>query len=918
VSPPTSPLATPQLHVGKTRGTPISAIPAHLNTPGSYSPAFHRNIRKVSGNAVDSPLDPFQDVDGHAQPQHRPKRLRTSWGGSPSRWKLNPLPPSPPRRRFREEDSFWFSKEDENTEPGPELDDDDHDDVDAESSATSPISEAELTQLIEDARADFKQRKEAQDTANERLEPYRDPPESDFPDFSNMELNHRNDSLRSVEMPSTASQDSRYSHVEATHQPSYQPLHHSSQILPSSSLKLVTEMAPPPTRQGPITPKIQPVQSTGLLLPSPFPHDHLRNHMEVAESQLEKEVARRMERTTFKVSPSRLGFVSDSAFGFGFGFRSAPTPETQEKDKEREIIPDTLTPEHMSVIGMDEQEDVNVKNRTRDPSEGETFTLLRDDQHVPQHGYEASVDPPKAQDLPAEPLQQDHSIELAPGNVMAHMAASALQQHQLEDESHLVTEPVALGSSFGELDTSFNLPSQIDVSFLRDSGPATVDVEKQNESFAVDLVPHVEPYPEKEEMWVIVPSSSPPPVPSSPPILAEEQLPCQEPASVVPQDASNTADTRTTAVESNLSPRAPQDRQPLDVPYFPDVELPKPQSPQPISQLPRTVTESQEISSQTTVMGQSQSQSQPPRHGHGLDNEGMAFSRQSTALSTTSMEPKHKDVIVSEERGTVELQRTSTGRSQADPTTEPGAVSHHDHIQQGNDLLEKTAVDGVVNSRDLIITSTELPDSQLAPTQGTFLSSQEADNLSQNDISKLIAPRRPPVPGLRTRFSYYAPLANLPTYMNKSSQYDKCPDLIVLVYRASTDVEKADKGRKDFYTKIRVTQPQYYPATTLVQVFRPFKKVLPTVSAGEVMLLSNFEVTPLRGGGAGLKSTDQSAWCVFKSIGSKESNSKKPAWARKDDDEGEVMSGPPVEFGDEEREEVVKMRQWWVENNGRG
>ena len=171
--------------------------------------------------------------------------------------------------------------------------------------------------------------------------------------------------------------------------------------------------------------------------------------------------------------------------------------------------------------------------------------------------------------------------------------------------------------------------------------------------------------------------------------------------------------------------------------------------------------------------------------------------------------------------------------------------------------------------------------------------------------------------GLRTPLSYYTPLANLATHMNRSSQFDSAVDILAIVYRATSDPMRADKGPKDYFTKLRVTQPGFWPRTTLVTVFRAWKAALPRAVAGDAVLLKCVDVVGLRGGGAGVRSTEGSAWCVWKVqvvASAVEGESEKPAWARRETREiVEEVSGPPVEIGAEERNEAKQLRDWWVE-----
>jgi hypothetical protein len=151
--------------------------------------------------------------------------------------------------------------------------------------------------------------------------------------------------------------------------------------------------------------------------------------------------------------------------------------------------------------------------------------------------------------------------------------------------------------------------------------------------------------------------------------------------------------------------------------------------------------------------------------------------------------------------------------------------------------------------------------------------------------------------------------------MNRSSQFDSDIDILAIVYRATSDPVRAERGPRDYFTKFRITQPGFWPNTTLVTVFRAWKEALPRAAAGDAVLLRVVDVIGLRGGGAGLKSNEGSAWCIWKTelVPDKSEQGQKPAWAIKTMTDGvmEEVCGPPVEIGKEERDEAERLRKWW-------
>ena len=67
---------------------------------------------------------------------------------------------------------------------------------------------------------------------------------------------------------------------------------------------------------------------------------------------------------------------------------------------------------------------------------------------------------------------------------------------------------------------------------------------------------------------------------------------------------------------------------------------------------------------------------------------------------------------------------------------------------------------------------------------------------------------------------------------------------------------------------------------------------------------------------------DASAYCVWRFSAARTAsgeNGEAPAWAKKASDSvREEMKGPPVEFGEEEQEQVRQLRDWWVRTQQQG
>ena len=122
--------------------------------------------------------------------------------------------------------------------------------------------------------------------------------------------------------------------------------------------------------------------------------------------------------------------------------------------------------------------------------------------------------------------------------------------------------------------------------------------------------------------------------------------------------------------------------------------------------------------------------------------------------------------------------------------------------------------------------------------------------------------------GFSTPLSYFTPLARLDSLLNPSSQgaYGSVNtvDVFAVVTESTTEPARAKAGPKDFYTIFRVTDSSLSHQTTLrVEVFRPYKNTLPAAKEGDVVLLRAFAVKS-RKRQPYLLSSDASAWCVFR------------------------------------------------------
>jgi hypothetical protein len=142
--------------------------------------------------------------------------------------------------------------------------------------------------------------------------------------------------------------------------------------------------------------------------------------------------------------------------------------------------------------------------------------------------------------------------------------------------------------------------------------------------------------------------------------------------------------------------------------------------------------------------------------------------------------------------------------------------------------------------------------------------------------------------GLRSKLSYFAPLATL------IDHYNVLVDTISVVHEA-TPIAKGSSGSRDYFMTVQLTDPSMAGTTLQAQIFRRTKSAMPSLAEGSAILLRDFKV----------RSYDHSIMLV-----SVESSS----WAVFDGSAPEAqMSGPPVEYGSEERAYASGLRRWYTQ-----
>jgi hypothetical protein len=142
---------------------------------------------------------------------------------------------------------------------------------------------------------------------------------------------------------------------------------------------------------------------------------------------------------------------------------------------------------------------------------------------------------------------------------------------------------------------------------------------------------------------------------------------------------------------------------------------------------------------------------------------------------------------------------------------------------------------------------------------------------------------------LRTSLGYFTTLKLIRFNLEKKL------DILAIVTTHPSEPQRAKNGLRHYHLRFNVTDATVGHSgvgVVSVNIFRPYKTALPNVRPGEVVLLRNFLVKAEKGAGFTLRSDDGSSWVVFKHAGDEE------------------VKGPPVEYGDEERDHVAYLKVW--------
>lgn len=135
------------------------------------------------------------------------------------------------------------------------------------------------------------------------------------------------------------------------------------------------------------------------------------------------------------------------------------------------------------------------------------------------------------------------------------------------------------------------------------------------------------------------------------------------------------------------------------------------------------------------------------------------------------------------------------------------------------------------------------------------------------------------------------PLKSLRNSLNKTA------DIMAIATTTPSPPYRPKNGPRDYMLEVLVTDPSAAPVGVYVaHIFRPHAASLPTVQAGDVVLLRAVNVVSVKDRGFGVRVGDASAWAVFE---------------KADEEMLPQIKGPPVEVSDAEVQYAEGLRKWW-------
>lgn len=280
-----------------------------------------------------------------------------------------------------------------------------------------------------------------------------------------------------------------------------------------------------------------------------------------------------------------------------------------------------------------------------------------------------------------------------------------------------------------------------------------------------------------------------------------------------------------------------------------------------------------------------------------------------TALESMSPQSLPKDeVIATEEEPTKTTPKKPTGKKRAKPLPEPTTAEtttvapRRSHRRDASQNRPKTPT----KSSDKNHASSSIEDSvamvvveqQFSPMKGhdasveLALDSLQSPSKQRGDAPQSAAETKVRLArALRTELEEFTSLKVVRYHLNAKL------DFLAIV--TTTPPEPNRTKLRQYQMTFNVTDQSIAPNSVIeVQVSRPHRDVLPIVKVGDGILLRQFKIIAAKNRGFALcadHNNETASWAVFKG----------------DVDEEPEIRGPPVEFGDGEREYIASMKTWY-------
>ncbi|EGR52530.1 uncharacterized protein TRIREDRAFT_119895 [Trichoderma reesei QM6a] len=222
------------------------------------------------------------------------------------------------------------------------------------------------------------------------------------------------------------------------------------------------------------------------------------------------------------------------------------------------------------------------------------------------------------------------------------------------------------------------------------------------------------------------------------------------------------------------------------------------------------------------------------------------------------------------------------------------APQHQEDHAETDDAPDGTHEDSAVSRRDATPEQAVAGHNLRSPRKPTASSSFKAPSVASSvaeEGGNVATLKLQLLRTLRTKLPDCLPLKSLRTSLTKTA------DVLAVATLTPRQPHRPKHGPRDYMLELHLTDPSVAPTSVNVaHIFRPHQASLPTVQAGDVVLLRRVQVVSMQGRGFGVRAGEASAWAVFE---------------KGDEEMLPQIKGPPVEVSEEEIEYVLGLRRWW-------